>query len=92
MLRPLSSFTGTQAPTFKGKTAYRWQISGGVQRGVSNEAVALDAVRRYVWSGMHDADEIVEIIDEAIFEPGQIDQVWLRAEIEKASRQKRIEE
>ena len=35
MLRPLSSFTGTQALTFKGKTAYRWQISGGVQRGVS---------------------------------------------------------
>ena len=30
-----SSFTGTQALTFKGKTAYRWQISGGVQRGVS---------------------------------------------------------
>ena len=38
MLRPLSSFTGTQALTFKGKTAYRWQISGGVQRGVSKNS------------------------------------------------------
>ena len=59
---------------------------------MDNEAVALDAVRRYVWSGMHDAAEIVEIIDEAIFEPGQIDKGWLRAEIEKAFRQKRAEE
>jgi hypothetical protein len=59
---------------------------------MDNEAVARAAVRRYVWSGMHDADEIVEIIDEAIFEPGEIDKDWLRAEIEKAFRQKRAEE
>jgi hypothetical protein len=59
---------------------------------MDNQAVALDAVRRYVWSGMHNADEIAEIIDEAIFEPGQIDQDWLRAEIAKAFRLKRIEE
>lgn len=59
---------------------------------MDNEAVALDAIRRYVWSGMHDADEIVEIIDESILEPGQIDQGWLRAEIDKAFRQKWTEE
>jgi hypothetical protein len=59
---------------------------------VDNEAIALKAIRRYVWSGMHDADEIVEILDESIFEPGQLDQDWLRAVIEEAFRQKRIEE
>src|SRR3954447_18208645 len=31
----LSSFTGTQALSFKGKMAYGWPVSGGVQRGVS---------------------------------------------------------
>lgn len=59
---------------------------------MEDEAVALEAVRRYVWSGMHDAEEIVEIIDESVFEPGQIDHDWLRAEIGKAFQQKRDEE
>jgi hypothetical protein len=59
---------------------------------MDNEAVALDAVRRYVRSGMHGTDEIIEIIDEAIFEPGQIDRDWLRAEVDKAFQQKRAEE
>jgi hypothetical protein len=59
---------------------------------MKDEAVALGAIRRYVWSGMHDADEIAEMVGEAIFEPGQLDPGWLRAEIEKACRQKRAEE
>jgi hypothetical protein len=56
------------------------------------EAVARDAVRRYVWSGFYDTDGIVEIIDESIFEPGQIDLDWLRAEIMTAFRKKQAEE
>jgi hypothetical protein len=58
---------------------------------MDDNAVALDAIRRYVWSGFYDTDEIVEIIDEAILEPGKIDQNWLRAEIQKEFRRKRVE-
>ncbi len=59
---------------------------------MDNQVVALDAVRRYVWSGFYDTDGIVEIIDESIFQPGEIDQDWLRAEIEKTFRKKRAVE
>ncbi len=59
---------------------------------MDNEAAALGAIRRLVWSGFHDTDEIVEIIDEAIFEPGEIDQDWLRGEIRKSFQQKQAEE
>jgi hypothetical protein len=59
---------------------------------MDDRAVALEAVRRYVWSGFYDTDEIVEIIDESIFEPGKIDRSWLRAEIKKAFRRKAAEE
>jgi hypothetical protein len=59
---------------------------------MDKRAAALDAVRRYVWSGFHDTDEIVEIIDESVFRPGQIDKTWLRAEIRKAFRAKKAEE
>jgi hypothetical protein len=31
-----------------------------------DEALALESVRQHVWSGFHDADDIVEIIDEAL--------------------------
>jgi hypothetical protein len=55
---------------------------------MDNEAVARDAVRRYVWSGFYGSDEIVEIIDESIFRPGEIDKDWLRAEIERAFSKK----
>lgn len=58
---------------------------------MDNEALALDAVRHYVWSGMYGADEIVEIIDESFFE-GRIDHGWLRTEIDKVFRQKLAEE
>ena len=59
---------------------------------MDNEAIALDAVRRYVWSGFYDVGEVAEIITESIFWRGEIDQSWLRDEIENAFRQKRAEE
>jgi hypothetical protein len=59
---------------------------------MDDRAVALDAVRRFVWSGFYDTDEIVEIIDESILEPGKIDQNWLRAEVQKAFHRKAAEE
>src|SRR5262245_38209180 len=59
---------------------------------MNNESVALAAVRRHVWSGFHDADEVAEIITESIFWRNEIDQNWLRTEIEKAFGQKRAEE
>lgn len=59
---------------------------------MSKEAKAQEAVRRYVWSGFYGTDEIIEIIDESIFRPGEIDQTWLRGEIKKAFRKKRAEE
>jgi uncharacterized protein DUF6891 len=59
---------------------------------MDNRASALDAVRRYVCSGFYDTDEIVEIIDESVFRPGEIDKTWLRAEIRKAFRTKKTEE
>jgi len=59
---------------------------------MDNEAVALDAVHRYVWSGFYDTNEIVQIITESIFDRGEIDPKWLRAEIERAFQTKFAEE
>lgn len=59
---------------------------------MDNNTIALDAVRRYVWSGCYEADEIVEIINESIFWQGEIDKAWLGAEIKKAFRKQRAEE
>src|SRR4051794_388332 len=59
---------------------------------MDNETVALDAVRQLVWSGFYDADEIVTSINETIFWQNEIDQHWLRAEIQKEFRRKRAEE
>ena len=56
------------------------------------EAVAIEHVRRYVRSGFYDPEEIIEIINECIFKPVEIDQIWLRAQVERAFHQKRTEE
>lgn len=54
-----------------------------------DEALALESVRQHVWSGFYDADDIVEIIDEAFFEPGEVDIDWLRACIAEEFQRKR---
>lgn len=54
-----------------------------------DESVALESVRQHVWSGFYDTDEIVEIIDEALFKPGEIDTSWLRARIAEEFCRKR---
>jgi hypothetical protein len=59
---------------------------------MDKQADAAESVRQLVWSGCHDTDEIVEIIDEAIFEPGEIDPDWLRAQIEEEFRRKGVAE
>jgi hypothetical protein len=59
---------------------------------MDNEADVLSAIRRHVWAGTYDAEEIVLIVGEEFFEPGQVDNDWLRARIEEAFRPKRAEE
>src|SRR5262245_22315258 len=56
------------------------------------EAVAIESVRRSVRSGFYDPGALVAIIDESIFEPNEIDQGWLRAQVEQEFRRKRAEE
>ena len=56
------------------------------------KALAMECVREYVWSGFYDPDEIVEMIDEAAFRPGEIVHDWLRSQIERAFREKQAEE
>ncbi len=55
-------------------------------------ALAIESLRQYVWSGFFDANEIVEMIDEAVFRPGEIDHSWLRVQIEEEFRKKRAAE
>jgi hypothetical protein len=59
---------------------------------MADEALALKVIRHYVWSGLYDTDEIAELVDESMAEPGQLDPNWLRAEIDKAVRKKRNED
>lgn len=59
---------------------------------MKNEAYALSAIRRHVWAGMFDAEEIAIIVGEEFFQPGQADYDWLRARIEEAFQPKRAEE
>ncbi|WP_149114961.1 DUF6891 domain-containing protein [Limnoglobus roseus] len=60
--------------------------------GMDKEAVAVESVRQFVWSGFYDADGIVEMIDEAVLSPGELDHGWLRARIEEEFRKKRADE
>jgi hypothetical protein len=59
---------------------------------MDNEANVLSAIRRHVWAGTYDAEEIAIIVGEEFFPPGQADYDWLRARIEEAFRPKRAEE
>lgn len=57
-----------------------------------DKAAVLEAVSFHVRSGFHDADEIAEIVDETVLEPGEVDQDWLRTVIAEAFAKKRREE
>ena len=59
---------------------------------MDKEALAIESIRQYVWSGFFDADEIVEMIDEAVLRPGEIDHSWLRVQIAEEFRKKRAAE
>lgn len=52
----------------------------------------LAAVSFHVRAGFHDAEEIAEIIDESVLEPGEVDQDWLGTVIAEALAEKRREE
>ena len=56
---------------------------------MDDKAEALRAIRRYVWSGSYDAEEIAIIVAESMSEP---DQDWLRTEVETEMAKKRAEE
>lgn len=57
-----------------------------------DKAAVLEAVIFHVRSGFPDADEIAEIIDDTVLEPGEVDQDWLRTVIAAAFATKRREE
>jgi len=59
---------------------------------MDNEDAVLNAIRLYVWSGFYGADKVVEIVDETIVQPGEIDQDWLRAKVKEAFGKKWAEE
>ena len=59
---------------------------------MDNEANMLSAIRRHVWAGAYDAEEIATIVGEEFFPPGKADNDWLRTRIEEAFRPKRAEE
>jgi len=59
---------------------------------MDNKADVLSAVRRHVWAGTYDAEEIAVIVGEEFFPPGRADFDWLRARIEEAFRPKRAKE
>lgn len=59
---------------------------------MDNEDSVLSAIRRHVWVGTYDADEVAIIVGEEFFPPGQADYDWLRARIEEAFGPKRSEE
>src|SRR5262249_16694921 len=61
-------------------------------RRMDKEAIAIQSVRQYAWSEFYDADGIVEMIDEAVFSPGEIDHRWLRVQIEEEFRKKKAVE
>jgi ankyrin repeat protein len=59
---------------------------------MDEQAEALKAIRRYVWSGLYDPEEVVIIVGESLGEPGEFDEDWLRAEVGKELARKRAEE
>jgi hypothetical protein len=57
-----------------------------------DKAAVIEAVNLHVRSGFYGTDEIAEIIDETILEPGEVDRDWLRAVIADAFAKKQREE
>ena len=48
---------------------------------MDEEALAIESIRQYVWSGFYDADGVVEMLEEAVFCGGEIDHGWLRVQM-----------
>jgi hypothetical protein len=59
---------------------------------MADKADALHAIRRYVWSGLYDAQEVAWVVGNDFAESGELDEAWLRAEVEKEMARKRAEE
>jgi hypothetical protein len=53
---------------------------------------ALASVRRFVWSGLYDPDEVVIILSESWPGPGRLEVPWLRKEVKKEAARKQAEE
>lgn len=53
---------------------------------------ALQKIHVYVLSGFYDENEILEIIDECVFEPGTLDRRWIKNEVQMAFHKMRAEE
>lgn len=53
---------------------------------------AQSSIRHYVWSGFYESDEIVEILCEDIFEPGELDENWVREQLDSEFARKHLDE
>jgi hypothetical protein len=53
---------------------------------------AISEIRRLVWSGFYDADEVQEILLDEIFQPGELDDAWAAGAIKaEFMRKKEVE-
>jgi hypothetical protein len=59
---------------------------------MDDRAEALEVIPRYVWSGLYDPEEVVLLVGESTWGPGEYDEDWLRAEVEKELAKKRADE
>jgi hypothetical protein len=59
---------------------------------MDDKTEVLRAIGRYVWSGLYDPEEVAIIVGESMGAPGEFDQDWLEAEVEKEMAKKRAEE
>ncbi len=59
---------------------------------MDDQEEALSIIRRHVWAGWFDLEEIAIIVSEEFGESDESDQDWLEAEIEKEMSKKRAEE
>ena len=59
---------------------------------MDDQSEILHSVRRYVWSGLYDLEEVAIILAESWGLLGQSGEAWLRAEAEKEFTKKRTEE